>query len=76
MVTLGIVTTESGPLVLRTLADYQAFTLRAFCRAHVALHFMHYNFMKIHSTLLTTPAQTAGVTDRLWEIEDLVALLG
>ena len=32
----------------------------------VALHFMHYNFVKIHSTLRTTPAQTAGVTDRLW----------
>ena len=36
---------------------------------------MHYNFVKIHSTLRTTPAQAAGVTDRLWEIEDLVALL-
>ncbi len=41
----------------------------------VALYFMHYNFVKIHSTLRTTPAQAAGVTDRLWEIEDLVALL-
>ena len=36
---------------------------------------LHYNFVKIHSTLRTTPAQAAGVTDRLWEIEDLVALL-
>ena len=33
------------------------------------------NFVKIHSTLRTTPAQAAGVTHRLWEIEDLVALL-
>ena len=41
----------------------------------VALHFMHYNFVKIHSTLRTTPAQAAGVTDRLWEVEDLVGLL-
>ena len=42
----------------------------------VALHFMHYNFVKIHSSLRTTPAQAADVTDRLWEISDLVALLG
>ena len=34
-----------------------------------ALHFMHYNFVKIHSTLRTAPAQAAGVTDRLWEAE-------
>ena len=37
-------------------------------------HFMHYNFVKIHSTMRTTPAQTA-VTHRLWEGEDLVTLL-
>ena len=42
----------------------------------VALHFMCYNFVKIHQSLRTTPAQAAGVTDRLWEIEDLVGLLG
>ncbi len=41
----------------------------------VALHFMYYNFVKIHQTLRTTPAMAAGVTDRLWEISDLVALL-
>ena len=31
----------------------------------VARHFMHYNFARIHRTLRTTPAQAAGVTDRL-----------
>lgn len=41
----------------------------------VALHFMHYNFVKIHQTLRITPAMAAGVTDRLWEIRDIVALL-
>ncbi|MBQ00173.1 MAG: hypothetical protein CL477_05775 [Acidobacteria bacterium] len=41
----------------------------------VALHFMHYTFVKIHSTPRTTPAQAAGVTDRLWAVEDLVGLL-
>jgi hypothetical protein len=34
-----------------------------------------YNFIKIHGTLRTTPAMAAGVTDRLWEVSDLVALL-
>ena len=53
-----------------------AFSKKVEMHAHsVALHFMHYNFVKIHSTLRTTPAQAAGVTDRLWEIEDLVDLL-
>ena len=41
----------------------------------VAIHYMHYNFARIHKTLRTTPAQAAGVTDRLWEIADIVNLL-
>ena len=53
-----------------------AFSKKLEMHAHsVALHFMHYNFVKIHSTLRTTPAQAAGVTDRLWELVDLVGLL-
>jgi IS1 family transposase len=42
--------------------------------AMVALHAMHYNFVRIHQTLRVTPAMAAGVTDRLWSIQDLVAL--
>ena len=38
----------------------------------VALQFLHYNFAKIHQSLPTTPAIATGVTNRLWEIEDLV----
>lgn len=41
----------------------------------VALHFMYYNFCRIHQTLRVTPAMAAGVTDRLWEIEDIVNLI-
>lgn len=41
----------------------------------VALHFMHYNFVRIHKTLRVTPAMEAGVTDRLWEMSDIVALI-
>ncbi|MGX5799661.1 IS1 family transposase [Bradyrhizobium sp. Arg314] len=41
----------------------------------VALHFMYYNFVRIHKTLRVTPAMAAGVTDKLWEIADIVALI-
>jgi hypothetical protein len=43
--------------------------------AAVALHFMHYNFVRIHQSLRVTPAMAAGVTDRLWSIDDIAALL-
>jgi IS1 family transposase len=38
----------------------------------VALHCMYYNFVRIHKSLKATPAMAAGVTDRLWEIGDIV----
>jgi len=41
-------------------------------RAHVALHFAHYNFVRIHETLRCTPAMAAGLTDRLWGLEELI----
>jgi IS1 family transposase len=43
--------------------------------AMIALHIMYYNYARIHQTLRTSPAMAAGVTDRLWELEDLVKLL-
>jgi IS1 family transposase len=43
--------------------------------AAVALHFMHYNFVRLHQALRVTPAMAAGVTDRVWEISDVVQLL-
>jgi hypothetical protein len=36
---------------------------------------MHYNFCRIHKTLRITPAMAAGVTDRVWDISDIAALL-
>ena len=39
----------------------------------VSLHFMHYNFVRLHQTLRVTPAMEAGVTDRLWELKCLCA---
>jgi hypothetical protein len=41
----------------------------------MALHFMYYNFVRIHKTLRTTPAMAANVTKRLWEIGDIVDVL-
>jgi hypothetical protein len=42
----------------------------------VALHPMFYNFVRIHQTLKVTPAMAAGVTDKLWEVSDIVAVIG
>ncbi len=41
----------------------------------IALNFMHYNYCKIHSTLRVTPAMEAGLTDHVWEIEELLSLI-
>ena len=41
----------------------------------LALHYVHYNFVRIHKTLRCTPAMEAGVTDRLWTVRDIAALL-
>ncbi len=53
-----------------------AFSKKIENHAHaVALHFMHYNFVRIHQTLKITPAMAAGVTGHLWEVSDIVGLL-
>ena len=43
--------------------------------ASIALHYMHYNYCRIHQTLRVTPAMAAGLSDRVWSISDLVCLL-
>jgi hypothetical protein len=53
-----------------------AFSKKAKNHAHMmAIYFMHYNFVRIHQTLKVTPAMAAGVTPKLWEMVDLVAVL-
>jgi IS1 family transposase len=53
-----------------------AFSKKVENHAHaVALHFMHYNFGRVHQTLRVTPAMAAGVTDHVWEIGEIVGLL-
>jgi len=41
-------------------------------RAAVALHFAHYNFCRIHSTIKCTPAMEAGITNNIWKIDALL----
>lgn len=41
----------------------------------ISLHYMYYNFCRIHQTLRVTPSMEAGVTDHVWEIEDIIGLL-
>ena len=43
--------------------------------ATLALYFMSYNFARVHNTLRCSPAMAAGVDNRLWEIEDIVAMI-
>lgn len=43
--------------------------------AHIALHFMHYNFCRVHQTLRCTPAMEAGISDHVWSLEEVIALL-
>jgi hypothetical protein len=42
--------------------------------AAVALHFIHYNFARIHKTLRITPAMAAGIADHVWSYDDIAAL--
>jgi hypothetical protein len=42
----------------------------------IALHFMHYNLVRIHSSLRCSPAMAAGLSKKVWSIEDIVVLLG
>jgi len=44
--------------------------------AALSLYFMFYNFCRVHQTLRVTPAMEAGISDHVWEIEEIVALLG
>ena len=41
----------------------------------VAIHYMHYNFCRIHKTLRVTPAMEAGISDHVWSIEEMVTIL-
>jgi IS1 family transposase len=44
--------------------------------ASIAIHYMHYNFCRVHQTLRVTPAMEAGITDHVWTIEEILQLKG
>jgi hypothetical protein len=50
----------------KTLANHEA---------AIALHYMHYNYCRIHATPRVIPAMEAGIAGHVWSIEELVALL-
>jgi len=53
-----------------------AHSKKAANHAHaVAIHYMHYNFCRIHQTLRVTPAMECGLASEVWTVDDLVALL-
>lgn len=53
-----------------------AFSKKIENHAHaIALHFMYYNFCRVHQTLRVTPAMEAGISNHVWAIEEVVALL-
>lgn len=53
-----------------------AFSKKIENHAHaIALHFMYYNFVRIHKTLRVTPAMELGLTNKLWSIQDLTMLI-
>jgi len=43
---------------------------------NVALHFMHYNLCRVHQPFRVTPAMEAGLSDHVWELQELVGLIG
>jgi IS1 family transposase len=43
--------------------------------ASIAIHYMHYNFCRVHQTLRVTPAMEAGVADHVWTISEMVSIL-
>jgi hypothetical protein len=45
-------------------------------KAALALHFAHYNFLRVHRTLRVTPAMEAGITDHAWSWRELLGGYG
>ncbi len=53
-----------------------AFSKKVENHAHaISIYFMHYNFVRIHQTLRVSPAMAAGVTGKLWSLEDIIRVV-
>jgi len=53
---------------------YFTMSVRYRPKADAALHFAHYNFVRIHKTLTVTPAMEVSIVDDLWTIHDLLRI--
>jgi hypothetical protein len=42
----------------------------------VAIHYMYYNFCRIHASLRVTPPMETGITDHVWTIEEMLEMVG
>ncbi len=52
------------------------FLKKAENHAHsVAIHFMHYNFVRIHQSLRITPAMAAGISNKLWDLAEMARVI-
>ena len=52
-----------------------AFSKKIENHAHaVSLHYIYYNFCRIHKTLRVTPAMEAGISDHVWSLEEIAGL--
>jgi hypothetical protein len=66
--------------LLDTIRTSKETSLNAFSKkvenhcAIVAIHFLYYNFGRIHKTLRVTPAMQAGLADHVWSLEEIVLL--
>jgi hypothetical protein len=61
---------------LRRVLTSNAFSMKAEnLEQAIAFHFMNYNFCRIHGSLRANPAMEAGVSDHVWSLEEVIALL-
>jgi hypothetical protein len=68
MVSMNRLTTERRAQILRMMVEGRE--PRPF-----GIHFMHYNFVRIHQSLGITPAMAVGVTTTLWSLTDIVRVI-
>ena len=63
---------QRAPIQTKSLSKYPTTDTREpFHHKPVAIHFMHYNFARIHKTLRVSPAMAAGLTDHVWSYEEI-----
>jgi len=61
---------------LQKLNDVMGFSKKIENHEHMlALHYMYYNFSRIHQSPCVRPAKEAGVSDHVWTLEQIIALL-